>query len=250
MVQATTWGVPRSGPATPAVMAERMDDSLDALLSSQASATAPTYAVEGTLWADNSVSGTISVKMYDGADWITIAAIDKSSNTSAPAGETATGAAFRVAADAAAGRTALSLGTAATLTAGTSANNVVQLDGSARLPAVDGSQLTNVGAGTLRAWVNFDGTGTASIRASGNVSSITDNGVGDYTVNFSTALADANYAPVLGLRNDPPVGSGGNAQLVAAATAAPTSSAIRVVSGPPTSGTLSDYSAIYVAVFR
>jgi hypothetical protein len=46
-----------------------------------------------------------------------------------------------------------------------------------------------------RAWVNFNGTGTVAIRASGNVSSITDNGVGDYTVNFTTAMPDVNYAP-------------------------------------------------------
>ena len=44
-----------------------------------------------------------------------------------------------------------------------------------------------------RAWVNFDGTGTVAIRASYNVSSITDNGVGDYTVNFTTAMPDTNY---------------------------------------------------------
>jgi hypothetical protein len=48
-----------------------------------------------------------------------------------------------------------------------------------------------------RAWVNFNGTGTPAIRASGNVSSITDNGTGDYTVNFTTAMADANYATVI-----------------------------------------------------
>ena len=45
-----------------------------------------------------------------------------------------------------------------------------------------------------RAWVNFNGTGTVAIRASGNVSSITDNGTGDYTVNFTTGMEDANYA--------------------------------------------------------
>jgi hypothetical protein len=44
-----------------------------------------------------------------------------------------------------------------------------------------------------RAWVNFDGTGTVAIREDGNVSSITDNGTGDYTVNFTTAMPDANY---------------------------------------------------------
>ena len=45
-----------------------------------------------------------------------------------------------------------------------------------------------------RAWVNFNGTDTPSIRDSGNVSSITDNGVGDYTINFTTAMPDANYS--------------------------------------------------------
>ena len=47
-----------------------------------------------------------------------------------------------------------------------------------------------------RAWVNFNGTGTVAIRASGNVSSITDNGSGDYTVNFTSAMPDANYTAV------------------------------------------------------
>lgn len=47
-----------------------------------------------------------------------------------------------------------------------------------------------------RAWVNFNGTGTVAIRASGNVSSITDIGVGNYTVNFASAMPDANYCPV------------------------------------------------------
>lgn len=49
-----------------------------------------------------------------------------------------------------------------------------------------------------RAWVNFNGTSTVAIRASGNVSSITDNGTGEYTINFTTAMPDANYATVLG----------------------------------------------------
>jgi hypothetical protein len=47
-----------------------------------------------------------------------------------------------------------------------------------------------------KAWVNFNGTGTVAIRASYNVSSITDNGTGDYTINFTNALADANYSVV------------------------------------------------------
>lgn len=54
-----------------------------------------------------------------------------------------------------------------------------------------------------RAWVNFNGTGTVAIRAGGNVSSITDNGVGNYAVNFTTAMADVNYsASSFGKRGD------------------------------------------------
>lgn len=44
-----------------------------------------------------------------------------------------------------------------------------------------------------RAWVNFNGTGTPAIRGSGNVSSITDNGVGDYKINFTTSMPSSNY---------------------------------------------------------
>ena len=54
---------------------------------------------------------------------------------------------------------------------------------------------------SARAWVNFNGTGTVAIRASGNVSSITDNAVGNYTVNFTTAMVDANYASTVTSNN-------------------------------------------------
>jgi len=81
---------------------------------------------------------------------------------------------------------------------------------------------------TAKAWVNFNGTGTVAIRAAGNVSSITDNGVGDYTVNFTTAMADANYA-VTGSHAD----SANTAFVVASATSGGaattmTTSAVRI----------------------
>ncbi len=65
-------------------------------------------------------------------------------------------------------------------------------------PVIDSATVSTV-SGTAplymcRAWVNFNGTGTVAINASGNVSSITDNGTGDYTVNFTTAMVDANYS--------------------------------------------------------
>jgi hypothetical protein len=52
-----------------------------------------------------------------------------------------------------------------------------------------------------RAWVNFNGTGTVAIRASGNVTSITDNNTGEYTINFAIALPDANYVLVGNAQN-------------------------------------------------
>jgi hypothetical protein len=62
-----------------------------------------------------------------------------------------------------------------------------------------------------RAWVNFNGTGSVAIRASANVSSITDNGTGDYTVNLTTALTDANYCVVPTVSDD--VAGGSNSRI-------------------------------------
>jgi hypothetical protein len=64
-------------------------------------------------------------------------------------------------------------------------------------PNINSAQFATV-SGTApiypcRAWVNFNGVGTVTIRGSGNVSSITDGGISVYTVNFTTAMPDANY---------------------------------------------------------
>jgi hypothetical protein len=56
----------------------------------------------------------------------------------------------------------------------------------------------NVIQGSAKAWVNFNGTGTVAIRAFYNVSSITDNGLGNYNVNFTNAFSDTNYAVTTG----------------------------------------------------
>jgi hypothetical protein len=65
-----------------------------------------------------------------------------------------------------------------------------------------------------RAWVNFNGTGTVAIRGSGNVSSITDNSTGDYTVNFTTAMPDANYSVEGSSQRDANVGGNGSGNSV------------------------------------
>lgn len=68
---------------------------------------------------------------------------------------------------------------------------VANLQSTAGTQTVTQDRLYN---GAATAWVNFNGTGTVAIRDSYNVSSITDVGVGAYTVNFQTALTNVNYA--------------------------------------------------------
>lgn len=99
------------------------------------------------------------------------------------------------------------------------------------------------------AWVNFNGTGTVAIRSSYNVSSITDNGTGDYTVNFATALSDANYA-FTGTAKA--TSSQSNETLTRVISGkynvSPTTTALRVVSATSSVG-LEDYDIVNVAVF-
>lgn len=82
-----------------------------------------------------------------------------------------------------------------TMTAGAAASEKARLTstGLLQFDSGYGSVATAYGC---RAWVNFDGTGTPTRRGNGNVGSITDNGTGDYTVNFTTSMPDANYAAV------------------------------------------------------
>ena len=98
-----------------------------------------------------------------------------------------------------------------------------------------------------RAWVNFNGTGTVAIRASGNVTSITDNGTGDYTVNFTTAMPDANYAATTNTHGASI--SDYATTTIAPSDTAPTASALRVATRS-TAGTRFDSAYVFVAIFR
>jgi hypothetical protein len=102
--------------------------------------------------------------------------------------------------------------------------------GKAVTPASIGGQL-------CRAWVNFNGTGAVAIRAAYNVTSITDNGTGDYTVTFTTAMPDVNYAAF------------GLSQGIALFQGTQTTTTYRIQT--ITSGAvLTDYNTVNVAIFR
>jgi hypothetical protein len=99
-----------------------------------------------------------------------------------------------------------------------------------------------------RAWVNFNGTGTVAIRASGNVTSITDNGVGNYTINFTTAMPDTNYAFV---GTASASGATANGILTATDTDTKTVSALQIRTGLTSpSATQQDPVQVSVAIFR
>jgi hypothetical protein len=111
-------------------------------------------------------------------------------------------------------------------------------------PTIQDSAGTQIGT-FCRAWVNFNGTGTVAIRASFNVSSITDRGTGLYTLNFTTALPDANYCGVASAT----IGGASNANRDAAVGPIDASSAY-CNSWVADSGGAADVDVICAAIFR
>ena len=100
-----------------------------------------------------------------------------------------------------------------------------------------------------RAWVNFNGQGTVAIRASGNVSSITDNGTGDYTMNFTNAMPDGNYVFVGLSREDNSTGAMGDHSVYLPRTEAYSAAgSMRFRTGPTSAYT--DQIRVMAAVFR
>lgn len=104
-----------------------------------------------------------------------------------------------------------------------------------------------------KAWVCFNGVGTVSAFANFNVSSITDNGNGDYTINFLNALTDSNYAVAFGgLGSNLGNISGGMVVIAGASNSAntKTTTQLRIQTGSSATGSLSDNGNINVVIFR
>jgi len=144
--------------------------------------------------------------------------------------------------------------------AGTIVADTIQADSTSTLvlkngvantpPTIQDSAGTQIGT-FCRAWVNFNGTGTVAIRASFNVTSITDNGTGDYTVNFTTAMPDVNYSVVHG--SAVPTASAGiglrNLQVGTRATGSVQIVSLSYTGSINTQG-LDDQGTILVSIFR
>jgi hypothetical protein len=111
-----------------------------------------------------------------------------------------------------------------------------------------------VGGQLCRAWVNFDGvSATPRIRAAYNVSSITDNGTGDYTVNFTTALPDINYSAVALTSPNYAVNNSLAVQINVlpgfGSEVAPTTTTVRIGTANA-GGTFFDAKYVYLVIFR
>jgi len=251
-----------------------LNNALAAIVSQNSGASEPTTTFAYQLWADTTAG---LLKLRNGANnaWVTVgtlasanlglatAASPSFTGTATFAGDvqlTGTGAI-----DIPAGTTAQRPGTPSpgmirynTTTSafevysssswGGLADNITNADISASAGIVD-SKLTGT---TCKAWVNFNGTGTPAIRASFNVSSITDNGTGDYTINFTSALADTNYATVgsVGdLLNTAPPGSG-TTDDKAFFPQFQSASSVRVYCQAPGTNAVQDPLAMHVTIFR
>jgi hypothetical protein len=146
--------------------------------------------------------------------------------------------------------TAVTTASSAAVTPAMLSGGAPSWDGSGNLSFNSGYGLAAVAYG-CRAWVNFNGTGTVAIRASGNVSSITDNGTGDYTVNFTTAMPDANYSVVSIVRRDETIGNNSgyaSVRNVASAVVAGSARMFTVLPASPATGL--DMEAVFVSIFR
>ena len=104
------------------------------------------------------------------------------------------------------------------------------------------------GQQAVKAWVNFNGMGVVAIRSSYGVSSITDNGTGYYTINFTTAMTDANYAVAGSASRD---GSASNyGRTVGAPHGVNTASAVGVITSYVYNSGAQDFEYVSVAIFR
>lgn len=141
--------------------------------------------------------------------------------------------------------TATGFGSPAYASNASATDDTVNVDASDNLQFNSGYGSTVTAFG-VRAWVNFDGqTGTLSVKASGNVSSVTDNTTGDYTVNLTTAMPDIDYAISVNCRYDD-TGWGGWGTVGWVNTA----SAFRIRTGVYPGTTIYDMQDVWATVVR
>jgi hypothetical protein len=197
---------------------------LQAIVTQNSSSTVPTTTYPNMIWY-NTDDNLLRKRNEANSGWINLGTIDEVAGTFTPSGLPPTQ-------------------TQATWTTGTSTTE--SLISPAKLDDKIGKKLNLLGSAPMyacRAWVNFNGTGTVAIRASGNVSSITDNGTGDYTVNFTTAMPDADYSITAA------AGAGGNRGFIRVVQGGMVAGSCRILFTDVSGGEF-DQALMNVAIFR
>ena len=131
-----------------------------------------------------------------------------------------------------------------TLTLPAATGTAILEDGSNNLQMNSGFGSSATAYG-VRAWANWNGTSTVAIRASGNVSSITDTGTGDYKVNFATNMPDANYGVTYGTKST----GGGTGFFITCKNATQSTSAVDIITIDEGT-TLRDSAQVSVTILR
>jgi hypothetical protein len=151
-----------------------LNGALQAILTQNSNATAPATTAANMIWYDTA-NNQIKKRNEANSAWIILGTIDEGAGTFTPSGGPVI---------------------ASQAQAETGTNNTAIMTPLRTRNAFNATGNAPVYA--CRSWVSFNGVGTVSVVGSGNVSSITDNGTGDYTVNFTTAMPDANYSTTIG----------------------------------------------------
>jgi hypothetical protein len=198
-----------------------LNDALGAIATNNSGATEPSVTYANQWWYDTS-NDILKVRSEADDAWINVGYLDQSTNEFKPY----------------VGGTQVDTQSTATWEAGTSTTEGIVS------PAKVKSAIKELAESPVKAWVNFDGTGTVSIRGSFNVSSVTDLGTGNYRVNFATALSNANYAVVMGQ------GELTFQEDRVEATISQSTSSVRVVSREASGADLKDAEMFSVAVLR
>lgn len=172
-----------------------INNALLAIVTQNAGATAPATTYADMIWYDTA-NNQIKKRNEANSAWITLGTINETTGKFDP---NASFTAVQQGGGSGMGTNKVYIGW------GSSSNLLAQVDSTTVGDLVRRTDTYTIGGNSeliapgnpplyaCRAWVNFNGTGTVAVRASGNLSSITDNGVGNYTIAFSIPMPDANY---------------------------------------------------------
>ena len=226
-----------------------LNDALGALASLSSGTAAPITTFANMLWYETDTNWLWVRNEADSA-WVRFAYFNQSTNQSAFVDDTqivnTSGTQIGLLGDQTTATWQVGTGTTQSLVSPANVKSAVTAQTTTLLNVSGSAPLY-----ACRAWVSFSGTGTVSILASGNVSSVTDNGTGLYTVNFTNAMPDANYSTTMAGQRNNTFGTFESGFFGLQNVASPqTTTSVKVATGTGNTQGRLDWEKINVAIFR